>query len=50
MAIHHDKHAYGNLEKLDRDMTEEEILKNLSSLNSEEEEEEKEEGEKRNEN
>lgn len=36
MAIHHDKHAYGNLEKLQEDMAEEELLKMLSSLKKKE--------------
>ncbi len=36
MAIHHDKHAYGNLEKLQEDMGEEELLKMLSSLKEKE--------------
>lgn len=36
MAIHHDKHAYGNLEKLQEDMAEEELLKILSSLKKKE--------------
>lgn len=37
MAIHHDSHAYGNLEKLKKDMSEEELLKMLSSLNDKKE-------------
>lgn len=52
MAIHHDKHAYGNLEKLSKDMSESEIEKNLAELAAyaEEEEEKEEEGEKRDDN
>lgn len=45
MAIHHDSHAYGNLEKLKSDMSEEELLKMLSLLNSSEEEDKDEKGE-----
>lgn len=36
MAIHHDKHAYGNLEKLQEDMAEEKLIKMLSSLKEKE--------------
>lgn len=34
MAIHHDKHAYGNLEKLNKNMSEEELFKMLGKLNA----------------
>lgn len=40
MAIHHDSHAYGNLEKLKSDMSEEELLKMLALLNSTDEKQE----------
>ncbi len=48
MAIHHDKRAYGNLERLNREMSEEEIFLALRKLNAPENartEEEKEENE-----
>ena len=44
MTIHHDKLAYGKLAKTSEEMSEDELLKMLSELNSDEdgEEEEKE--------
>lgn len=39
MAIHHAAHAYGNLKKLNAELTEEELLSDVSALNAETEEE-----------
>lgn len=39
MAIHHAAHAYGNLEKLNEELSEEELLSNVAQLNAETEEE-----------
>lgn len=39
MTIHHDKLAYGKLEKTSSEMTDEEILKMLESLGGDEEDE-----------
>lgn len=37
MAIHHDSHAYGNLEKLRADVGEDELLSEIAEINGEEE-------------
>jgi len=40
MAIHHDSHAYGNLEKLRADISEDALLSDLAALNEETKKEE----------
>lgn len=47
MTIHHDKLAYGKLAKTSEEMSEDELLKMLSELNSDEEDEEKDEKDKK---
>lgn len=49
MAIHHDSHAYGNLEKLKKDMSEDELLKMLSSLHEAKDEKDEKDHEKKDE-
>lgn len=39
MAIHHDSHAYGNLEKLRSDLDEETLLSDVAALNEQTKEE-----------